>query len=141
LMLLVGMANLFGWILTTQNIPEVIANTILGITDNYFIVILVLNILLLFVGMFMETIAALIILYPTLLVVSTSLVMESVHFAVMMVVNLMIGLSTPPVGVCLFVVSEIGELPMLRVARDIVPFLVCNIAVLMLVAYVPFISL
>lgn len=141
LMLLVGMASLFGWILTTQQVPELVADFILGITDNPIIVILLINILLLFVGMFMETIAALIILFPTLLDVATSIGMDPVHFAVMMVLNLMIGLSTPPVGVCLFVVSEIGRVPMLKVARAIVPFLVCNIIVLLLVSYVPIISL
>nr|WP_297459664.1 TRAP transporter large permease [uncultured Halomonas sp.] len=141
LMLLVGMANLFGWILTTQQIPEIIAEAILGISDNPLVVILIINVLLLFVGMFMETIAALIILFPTLLGVATGIGMDPIHFAVMMVLNLMIGLSTPPVGVCLFVASSIGNLPMLKVAKAIVPFLICNLLVLLLVAYVPAISL
>ncbi|SDM06288.1 TRAP transporter, DctM subunit [Modicisalibacter muralis] len=141
LMLLVGMANLFGWILTTQQIPAIIAETILGISDNPIVVILIINLLLLFVGMFMETIAALIILFPTLLGVATGIGMDPIHFAVMMVLNLMVGLSTPPVGVCLFVASSIGNLPMLKVARAIVPFLVCNLIVLLLVAYIPAISL
>lgn len=141
LMLLVGMASLFAWILTTQQVPDIVANFILSITDNRIVVILLMNVLLLFVGMFMETIAALIILFPTLLDVATSVGMDPVHFAVMMVLNLMIGLSTPPVGVCLFVVSEIGKVPMLRVAREIVPFLVCNLIVLLLVSYIPLISL
>lgn len=141
LMLLVGMASLFAWILTTQQVPDIVASFILSVTDNPIWVILLMNVLLLFVGMFMETIAALIILFPTLLDVATSIGMDPVHFAVMMVLNLMIGLSTPPVGVCLFVVSEIGKVPMLKVAREIVPFLVCNIIVLLLVSYVPIISL
>lgn len=141
LMVLVGMANLFGWILTTQQVPETIAAMILTISDNPLVVILILNVLLLFVGMFMETIAALIILFPTLLGVATGIGMDPIHFAVMMVLNLMIGLSTPPVGVCLFVASSIGNLPMLKVAKAIVPFLICNLLVLLLVAYVPAISL
>lgn len=141
LMVLVGMANLFGWILTTQQVPAIIAETILSISDNPLVVILILNLLLLFVGMFMETIAALIILFPTLLGVATGIGMDPIHFAVMMVLNLMIGLSTPPVGVCLFVASSIGNLPMLKVAKAIVPFLICNLLVLLLVAYVPAISL
>lgn len=141
LMLLVGMANLFGWILTTQQIPAIIAETILSISDNPLVVILIINLLLLFVGMFMETIAALIILFPTLLGVVTGIGMDPIHFAVMMVLNLMIGLSTPPVGVCLFVASSIGNLPMLKVAKAIVPFLICNLIVLLMVAYIPAISL
>lgn len=141
LLLLVGLANLFGWILTSQQIPQTIAALIMAISDNPIIVILILNLILLFVGAFMETIAALIILFPALLGVATGVGMDPVHFAVMAVLNLMIGLTTPPVGVCLFVVSGIGKLQMLTVARAILPFLACNIAVLLLVAYVPAISL
>ncbi|GGY02756.1 ABC transporter permease [Litchfieldella qijiaojingensis] len=141
LLLLVGLANLFGWILTSQQIPQMVAGAILTISENPIVVILILNLILLFVGTFMETIAALIILFPALLGVATGVGMDPVHFAVMAVLNLMIGLTTPPVGVCLFVVSGIGNLPMLRVAYAILPFLICNIAVLLLVAYVPAISL
>lgn len=141
LLLMVGLANLFGWILTSEQIPQTIAGLILTISDNPFVVILILNLILLFVGAFMETIAALIILFPALLGVATGVGMDPVHFAVMAVLNLMIGLTTPPVGVCLFVVAGIGKLPMLTVARAIVPFLICNIAVLLLVSYVPAISL
>lgn len=141
LLLMVGLANLFGWILTSEQIPQMIAGLILTISENPLVVILILNLILLFVGAFMETIAALIILFPALLGVATGVGMDPVHFAVMAVLNLMIGLTTPPVGVCLFVVAGIGKLPMLTVARAIVPFLVCNLAVLLLVSYVPAISL
>lgn len=141
LLLMVGLANLFGWILTSEQIPQMIADLILNISDNPFVVILIINLILLFVGAFMETIAALIILFPALLGVATGVGMDPVHFAVMAVLNLMIGLTTPPVGVCLFVVSGIGKLPMLTVARAIVPFLICNLAILLLVSYVPAISL
>ncbi|SEN32364.1 TRAP transporter large permease [Halomonas caseinilytica] len=141
LLLMVGLANLFGWILTSEQIPQMIAGLILTISENPLVVILILNLILLFVGAFMETIAALIILFPALLGVATGVGMDPVHFAVMAVLNLMIGLTTPPVGVCLFVVSGIGKLPMLTVARAILPFLLCNLAVLLLVAYVPSISL
>jgi len=141
LLLLVGLANLFGWILTSEQVPQMIAGLILAISENPIIVILILNLILLFVGAFMETIAALIILFPALLGVAVGVGMDPVHFAVMAVLNLMIGLTTPPVGVCLFVVSGIGKLPMLTVARAIVPFLLCNLAVLLLVSYVPAVSL
>ncbi len=141
LLLLVGLANLFGWILTSQQVPQMVAAGILSISENPLIVILILNLILLFVGAFMETIAALIILFPALLGVATGIGMDPIHFAVMAVLNLMIGLTTPPVGVCLFVVAGIGNLQMLSVARAIVPFLVCNLIVLLLVSYVPAISL
>ncbi|WP_043531540.1 TRAP transporter large permease [Litchfieldella xinjiangensis] len=141
LLLLVGLANLFGWILTSQQIPQMVAAGILSISENPIIVILILNLILLFIGAFMETIAALIILFPALLGVATGIGMDPIHFAVMAVLNLMIGLTTPPVGVCLFVVSGIGNIQMLSVARAIVPFLVCNLIVLLLVSYVPAFSL
>lgn len=141
LLLLIGLANLFGWILTSQQIPQMVASGILSISDNPIVVILILNLILLFVGAFMETIAALIILFPALLGVATGVGMDPVHFAVMAVLNLMIGLTTPPVGVCLFVVAGIGNLRMLSVARAIMPFLICNLIVLMLVAYIPAFSL
>ncbi|MCK0745530.1 TRAP transporter large permease [Chromohalobacter nigrandesensis] len=141
LMLLVGLANLFGWILTSQQIPQMIADQILGFSENPIVVILILNLILLVVGTFMETIAALIILFPALLGVATGVGMDPVHFGLMAVLNLMIGLTTPPLGVCLFVVAGIGKLPMLRVARAIVPFLICNLVVLLLVSYVPALSL
>lgn len=141
LMLLVGLANLFGWILTSQQIPQMIADQILGISENPAVVILILNLILLVVGTFMETIAALIILFPALMGVATGVGMDPIHFGLMAVLNLMIGLTTPPLGVCLFIVSGIGKLPMLRVARAIVPFLICNLVVLLLVSYIPALSL
>lgn len=141
LLLMVGLANLFGWILTSEQIPQMIASLILSISENPLIVLLILNLILLFVGAFMETIAALIILFPALVGVATGVGVDPVHFAVIAVLNLMIGLTTPPVGVCLFVVAGIGKLPMLSVAKAIVPFLLCNLAVLLLVTYVPAVSL
>jgi tripartite ATP-independent transporter DctM subunit len=134
---LVGFANVFGWILVSERIPQMIASTVLSITDNKFLVILLINLLLLFVGMFMETIAALIILFVPLLTLATSVGVEPLHFATFAVLNLMIGLTTPPVGVCLFVCANIARLPLMPVVRAIMPFLVTNIIVLLLVAYVP----
>ncbi len=141
LMTLVGMANVFAWILASENIPQMLANGILSITDNPILVILFINILLLFVGSFMETIAALIILFPALLKVAEGVGMDPIHFGVMAVLNLMIGLTTPPVGVCLFVASEIAETPLKKVIKALWPYLLCNIIVLLLVSYVPKLSL
>ncbi|WP_027348874.1 TRAP transporter large permease [Halotalea alkalilenta] len=141
LMLLVGFANLFGWILTSEQIPQMIADLILGISDNPLVVILIINLLLLLIGAFMETIAALLILFPALLGVATGVGMDPIHFAIVMVLNLMIGLTTPPVGVCLFVVAGIGKLSMVTVVKAIAPFILCNLVVLLLVSYVPALSL
>jgi tripartite ATP-independent transporter DctM subunit len=134
---LVGFANVFGWILVSERIPQALADGVLSITDNPILVILLINILLLFVGMFMETIAALIILFVPLLSLATAVGIEPLHFATFAVLNLMIGLTTPPVGVCLFVCAGIARLPLAPVVVAIMPFLLTNITVLLLVSYIP----
>jgi len=141
IMLLVGFANLFAWILASEQIPQMIADGILSISSNPIVVILLINLLLLFVGTFMETIAALIILFPVLLPVALSVGLDPVQFGVMAVLNLVIGLTTPPVGVCLFVASSIGEVSLVKVSKAVLPFLAVSLFVLMLVSYVPGISL
>lgn len=137
ILILVGFANVFGWILVSEQIPQAIAASVLSITDNKFAVILIVNILLLIVGMFMETIAALIILFVPLLTLAVSVGIDPLHFATLVVLNLMIGLTTPPLGVCLFVCANIAQLPLTPVVRAIMPFIFTNIGVLMLVSYVP----
>ncbi|MDB6454383.1 TRAP transporter large permease [Falsirhodobacter sp. 20TX0035] len=141
LILLVGFANLFGWILTSEQIPQAIAAYMLSLTENKYLIILMVNALLLIVGTFMETIAALIILFPPLLAVATAVGIDPIHFAMIAVINLMLGLTTPPVGICLFVAGNIARVPLGTVAREVVPFLLCNIIVLMLVSFIPAISL
>jgi C4-dicarboxylate transporter, DctM subunit len=141
LILLVGLANVFGWILTSEQIPQAIAGWMLSVTSNKYVIILLINILLLIVGCFMETIAALIILFPPLLAVAIKVGIDPIHFATFAVLNLMIGLTTPPVGVCLFVAAGIAKISLGEISRAIWPFLVCNILILFLVSYVPQISL
>jgi TRAP transporter, DctM subunit len=141
LILLVGLANVFGWILTSEQIPQAIAAAMLSVTTNKYVIILLINILLLIVGTFMETIAALIILFPPLLAVATQVGIDPIHFATFAVLNLMIGLTTPPVGVCLFVAANIAKISLGEISRAIWPFLVCNILILFLVSYIPALSL
>ncbi|MXN66333.1 TRAP transporter large permease subunit [Stappia sp. GBMRC 2046] len=137
---LVGFANVFGWILVSERIPQAIAAGVLSVTENKYVVILLINVLLLFIGMFMETIAALIILFVPLLTLAQGVGVDPLHFATFAVLNLMIGLTTPPVGVCLFVCANIAKLPLTPVVRAIAPFLLTNILVLLLVSYVPAIA-
>ncbi|MBP2297211.1 TRAP transporter large permease [Azospirillum rugosum] len=141
LILLVGLANVFGWILTSEQIPQTIAAAMLSMTTNKYVIILLINILLLIVGTFMETIAALIILFPPLLAVATQVGIDPIHFATFAVLNLMIGLTTPPVGVCLFVAANIAKISLGEISKAIWPFLVCNIIILFLVSYIPALSL
>lgn len=137
ILILVGFANVFGWILVSEHIPQSIAKGVLSITDNKYLVIFLINVILLFVGMFMETIAALIILFVPLLSLATAVGIEPLHFATFAVLNLMIGLTTPPVGVCLFVCSNIARIPLQPVVLAILPFLLTNIVVLLAVSYIP----
>lgn len=134
---LVGFANVFGWILVSEQIPQAIADAVLSLTENKILVILIINVLLLFVGMFMETIAALIILFVPLLALAEAVGIEPLHFATFAVLNLMIGLTTPPLGVCLFVCANIARVPLTPVVKAIFPFLVTNVLVLLLVSFVP----
>lgn len=141
LMILVGFSNLLGWILVTEGLPALISEGLLGITTNKIIILLLINVILLIVGSFMETIAALLIMFPVLLNVAVGVGVDPIQFAVIAVLNLIIGLTTPPVGVCLFVASSIGKISIDQVSRAILPFLLVSILVLMLVTYIPQISL
>lgn len=140
IMVLVGLANVFAYILTKEQIPQMVADAMLSLTTNKYIILLLINLLLLFVGMFMETIAAILILFPVLLGVVTSVGVDPIHFGVIMVLNLVLGLCTPPVGVCLFAATNIGECKLTDVVKELMPFLVANFTVLLLVTYVPFLT-
>ena len=135
--ILVGIANLFAWILTSERVPQTIANGILSITENPILVILIMNIVLLFTGMFMESIAAIIIMIPVLLPVATAIGMSPIHFSIMAILNLMIGLVTPPVGLCLTTAAQIGKISTGRAIKANAPFLVVLLLILALVSYVP----
>ena len=141
LMVLVGFANLFGWILITERLPQYISAEILDFSQNKYMVLLLINLLLIVIGTFMETIAALLVLFPILLKVAVSVEVDPIHFAVIAVLNLMIGLTTPPVGVCLFVSSSIGKVSMVEVSRASWPFLMISMLVLILVTLFPQLSL
>ncbi|WP_189360011.1 TRAP transporter large permease [Algibacter mikhailovii] len=141
LMILVGFANLFGWILIIEQIPQTISSEILGFTTNKYMVLLLINLLLIAVGTFMETIAALLILFPILLKVALAVDVDPIHFAVIAVLNLIIGLTTPPVGVCLFVASSIGKVSITSVSKAGFPFLMVSFIVLILVTLFPSLSL
>src|SRR5690554_1104319 len=141
LMLLVGFANLFGWILIVEQVPQKLAWLLLSISTNKIILLLMINILLLVIGSFMETIAALLIIYPILLNVAVSAGVDPIQFSIIAVLNLIIGLNTPPVGVCLFVASGIGKVSVEKVARAGFPFLLISLLVLLLVTYIPALSL
>jgi tripartite ATP-independent transporter DctM subunit len=141
IMVLVGFANVFGWILAAERVPQALVGFMMSISTEKWAIMLMMNILLLIVGMFMETIAALIILFPPLLAVAVQVGIDPVHFATFAVLNLMIGLATPPVGVCLFICASIGRISLWEITVAIWPFLLSNILVLALVTAIPELSL
>lgn len=140
IMVLVGMANVFAYILTKEQIPQMVADAMLSLTTNKYIILLLINLLLVFVGMFMETIAAILILFPVLLNLVLQVGVNPIQFGVMVVLNLVLGLCTPPVGVCLFAATNIGETKLTGVVKELVPYLISNFLVLFLVTYVPFLT-
>ena len=136
IIVLIGLANVFAFILTNERIPQMVAEAILSMTNNRVAVILLINVVLLFVGMFMESLAAILITFPVLLPVATAVGMEPVHFGLMAILNLMIGLTTPPVGMCVVTAAQIGHISSAKAFKANMPFLITSLIILMLVAFV-----
>ena len=137
LLLIIAMANIFAWVLTAEQITQKIAQSILGVNTDTYLILLFLNVFLVFIGMFLEGGAAIIILAPTLMAVATSVGIDPLHFGFIMVLNIVVGLLTPPLGVCLFVVCGVTNMSLPRVTRAVVPFLLLEFGVLLLVTYFP----
>ncbi|NLY41949.1 MAG: TRAP transporter large permease subunit [Desulfovibrionales bacterium] len=137
IIVLMAMATLFGNIMTIEDVPGTIARAILGFTSSKFTVLLLINILLLIVGTFMEALAAIVILTPILLPVVTGVGVSPLHFGIIIVTNLAIGFITPPVGVNLFVASSISKCKIEHLARTALPMLGLMILVLLIITYIP----
>ncbi|MBI3121359.1 MAG: TRAP transporter large permease [candidate division NC10 bacterium] len=136
-MLIVANASLFSWILAAEQVPQEVANLITGLSREPWVVLLLINLLLLFVGCIMETLAAIIILTPVLLPLVKGLGIDPLHFGVIIVVNLSIGLSTPPVGVNLFVAGGIARVSLEQISRAIWPFVLATLIALAITTYWP----
>ena len=134
---LVATSSVFTWILTYENFPMMVADMLLSVTQNKIFILLILNVLLLFLGMFIDQTPAIIMLVPVLLPIAQRLDIHMIHLGVIVVINLSFGLITPPVGTSLFVGCRIANLPITAVVRPMLPFLPIMIAVLFLVTYVP----
>lgn len=141
IIVLIAMATLFGNIMTIEDVPGTVARAILGLTDNKFLILLLINILLLFVGTFMEALAAIVILVPILLPVVMGVGVSPLHFGVIMVVNLAIGFITPPVGVNLFVASGVAGARIEDITRYCLPMLALMLIVLLICTYFPSVPL
>ena len=140
-LIIVGAASLFGWVLTTARVTEAVTEILLGISRNPLVLLLLINILLLIVGCFMETIAAISILVPVLMPAVIQAGIDPVQFGVIMVLNLMIGLLTPPVGMVLFILARVANISFDRTVRAVMPFLIPLLLVLALITIFPSLTL
>jgi len=141
IMVIVAASAIFGWILTANQVAQKFAGTLLALTDSPTAILLIIMAVVLIVGCFMETIAAITILTPVLLPVAISIGVDPVHFGIILILNLMIGLLTPPVGLVLYVLSKVAEVPFERCVIATAPFLVPLLAVLLLLTFVPGLSM
>jgi C4-dicarboxylate transporter DctM subunit len=141
ILILVVMAGGFGRLLTIAQVPNDLAAAISEMSSDPLMVLLLINILLIIIGMFMETIASIIILTPLLLPVAVAVGVDPVHFGVIMTVNLAIGFCTPPLGVNLFVASSVSGVNILQLSRAIIPYFVAMLVLLAAITYIPSISL
>ncbi len=137
ILLLVGAAVTLGWLVTVSGLATSIAGSILAVTDNPLLLLFLVNLLLLVVGMFLDAGPAILILGPVLSPVFTSLGVDPVHFAIIMCVNLTIGLATPPMGLVLFVTASVARVRLEDIVRAILPFLAVEILVLFLITFFP----
>jgi tripartite ATP-independent transporter DctM subunit len=134
---IVSTAAIFSWILGAESASTIITELLLSITENKYLILVMINVFLLIVGMVLEPASAIILFTPILLPVVTQLGVDPVHFGAILVLNLIIGLSTPPVGVCLFIGCRIGNVSLEKISRAAFPFLLVCVAVLMIITLFP----
>lgn len=141
ILFIVSAASLFAWIIKTERVAYHFSQTLFGITDNVIIILLLINILLLIVGCFLDAVAAITILTPILLPIAVAAGVDPVQFGVIMVLNLMIGLLSPPLGIVLYVLSSVSGVSMKDTIMGTLPFLVPLLITLIIVTFVPAASL
>jgi tripartite ATP-independent transporter DctM subunit len=137
LMTVAAGALVFAWVLTILEVPQTVAGWIFSLTDDRLLILLLLNLLFLLIGMFMEAKAALLILLPVILPVLPEVGIDPIHFGVVIVFNLLVGLITPPVGLCLNLAAKLGDVSLNRAAVAALPFVGVQLIVLFLITYVP----
>lgn len=140
-MLLVGTSMAMSWVMAYENIPQNVAQALLSISDNRIIILIIINVILLLVGTFMDMTPAVLIFTPIFLPVVVQLGVNPIHFGIIMVMNLSVGLCTPPVGSVLFVGCSVANLPITKVIKPLIPMFIAMIVALLLVTYIPELSL
>lgn len=137
IMFIIATSSVLSWVLAYYSIPTAIANTVLALSSNKYTIMFLITIIILIAGVFMETASALIILTPVFLPLVTQLGIDLIHFGLIIVVGLAIGMITPPVAINLYVASTITELPIEKITKSIIPFMLGLIAILFLIVYIP----
>lgn len=141
IMLIIGNAGLLGWVLTAEKVPSLVANWFVSISDSPIVFLLLVNLLLLLVGMFLETGASIVIIAPILTPVAMQFGIDPIHFGIIIIVNLAVGMVTPPIGVNLFVACQIAGLRIEQIMKSMLPFYLILIIDILLVTYLPQITL
>ncbi|WP_221029278.1 TRAP transporter large permease [Actomonas aquatica] len=139
-MLLVGASQAMSWVLAYERVPDLVSSAMIGLSDNPIVILLLINVLLLIVGTFMDMTPAVLIFTPIFLPVVMKLGMDPVQFGIVLIANLCIGLCTPPVGACMFVSCSVGRTSISRVIAPMIPFFFAMLAALLLVTYWPALS-
>lgn len=140
-LILISTSSIFGYCLTMLHVPSLAANAIIGLTDNPILIALLLNLILLVLGCIMDMAPIILIATPILLPIATSIGIDPIQFGIMIVLNCGIGLLTPPVGAVLFIGSAVGKVKMEKVVKATLPFYLCMIVVLLLLTFIPEISM
>ncbi|MCS2608525.1 TRAP transporter large permease [Halomonas dongshanensis] len=140
-LMIVAASSIFAWILTREGIPAAFAELVMSVADNPLLILLLINLILLVVGCFMETVAAITILTPVLLPLAVQAGVDPVQFGIIMVLNLMIGLLTPPLGLVLFILARVADISFYRAMRATLPFILALLVSLLLVTFIPALTL
>ncbi|MGL4509655.1 TRAP transporter large permease [Cetobacterium sp.] len=138
---MIGVSSIMSWVMAFTNIPQIIAKSILGITDNYAIILIIMNVLMLIIGTFMDPTPAVLIFTPIFLPIAQSFGMSTIHFGIMIVFNLCIGTITPPVGPILFTGCKVGNVTIEEVFKTLLPYYLVTMIILVLVIFIPQLSM
>jgi tripartite ATP-independent transporter DctM subunit len=137
IMIIVSAAALFGWILAVEQVPQMVSGFLLGISTNPLVLLLILNILLFIVGMFLDSTTATLLLVPIVVPPLVAAGVNEIHLGLVFIFNIMIGLVTPPMGLSLFLISDIAKVPLKDVMKETLPYMVPLVATLLIITYVP----
>lgn len=138
---MIGVSSIMSWVMAFTNIPQIIAKSILRITDNYAIILIIMNVLMLIIGTFMDPTPAVLIFTPIFLPIAQSFGMSTIHFGIMIVFNLCIGTITPPVGPILFTGCKVGNVTIEEVFKTLLPYYLVTMIILVLVIFIPQLSM